>query len=415
MKEKIIQQVPLFSALPYAEIERLADTLRTVEFPNQAIVVREGDRGDWFYIVLAGGIEIIKALGTPDERLLGARGVGEYIGEMSLLNPDGLRTASVRTTTATQMLQMTRADFDALLRRQPLFAYELVRLQSQRLAEAHTATIRDLHEKNLQITRAYEELKAAHLQIVEKEKLERELAVARDIQNSMLPHTLPHLPGFDFGARMQATRAVGGDFYDVIELAPQRVGIAVADVSDKGVPAAIFMALTRSLLRAEASRATSPVQVLQNVNRQLLTMNASDMFVTVLYGILDQTTREFHYARAGHDPPIYLNAAGAFVEPVVQLGQFLGIFPTPPIDEECLTLEPGSTLLVYTDGVTDQINARDEFFGVERLRQALRQPAALRAQPLCDRLFETLNAYRGEAAQSDDVTLVTVKSDNPLR
>lgn len=410
MKEKILQQVLLFSSLPPIEIQHLAETLRTVEFPPKTIVMREGERGDRFYIVLSGEIEIIKAMDTPDERLLGARGEGEYIGEMSLLNPNGLRTASVRTSAATRLLEMTRDDFDALLLRHPLFAYEMVRIQSQRLTEAHNATIRDLHEKNRQITQAFEELKAAHLQIVEKEKLEHELTVAREIQKSILPRTLPRLSGFDFGARMEATRAVGGDFYDLVALGDQRVGIAVADVSDKGVPAAIFMALTRSLLRSEASREASPAQVLQNVNRQLLTMNESNMFVTVLYGVLDQATREFHYARAGHDPPINLDPHGKFVEPVVQLGQFLGIFPSPPIDEERLTLVPGSTLIVYTDGVTDQINERDEFFGIDRLCQSIQQHHALSAQSMCDRLFETLTDYRGGTAQSDDVTFVVVQA-----
>jgi len=410
MKEKIIQHVPLFSSLPQTEIQRLAETLRTREFPPKSIVMREGEHGDSFFIVLSGEIEIVKAMDTPDERLLGARGEGESIGEMSLLNLDGLRTASVRTTTPTQMLEMTRDDFNALLRRQPLFAYEMVRVLSQRLSEAHNKTISDLHEKNRQITQAYEELKAAHLQIVEKEKLERELAVARQIQKSILPLKLPLLDGFDFGARMEATRAVGGDFYDLVALDDHRVGIAVADVSDKGVPAAIFMALTRSLLRSEASREASPVQVLRNVNRQLLDMNESNMFVTVLYGVLDNATREFHYARAGHDPPINLDPDGKFVEPVVRLGQFLGVFPTPPIDEERLTLAPGSTLIVYTDGVTDQVDGQNEFYGIERLQATLQTSRALSAQPMCDRLFETLTEYRGEAAQSDDITFVVAQA-----
>lgn len=410
MKEKILRQVSLFASLPQTEIQQLADSLRTVEFQSQSIVMREGERGNRFYIVLSGEIEIIKAMDTPEERLLGTRGAGEYIGEMSLLNPDGLRTASVRATAATQMLEMTRDDFDALLHRNPLFAYEMVRVQSQRLAEAHNTTIRDLREKNRQITQAYEELKAAHLQIVEKEKLEHELAVARQIQQSILPQTLPHLDRFDFGARMEATRAVGGDFYDLVALDDQRVGIAIADVSDKGVPAAIFMALTRSLLRSEASREPSPVQVLQNVNRQLLDMNESNMFVTVLYGVLDQATREFHYARAGHDPPLQIDPDGNGIEPKIQSGMFLGIFPTPPIDEERLTLASGSTLLIYTDGVTDQINIHNEFFGLDRLRQSIQQQRALSAQRLCDRLFETLRDYRGSADQSDDVTFVAVQS-----
>src|SRR5215211_4859733 len=127
MIETYIGQVPLFAALPHSELELLAETLRQSAIPRDTILFHEGDYGDRFYIVLEGQIEIVKALGTPEERLLGMRGPGEFIGEMSLFQRDGLRTASVRTRLATRLLEMSRGDFDALLHRQPSLAYEMVR------------------------------------------------------------------------------------------------------------------------------------------------------------------------------------------------------------------------------------------------------------------------------------------------
>jgi len=145
---------------------------------------------------------------------------------------------------------------------------------------------RDLQEKNRQLAQAYEELKAAQAQLIEKEKLESELKIAREIQRNILPRSKPQISGLDFGMLIEPMASVGGDFFDYIELDQERVGLVVGDVSDHGVPAAIFMALTYSLLRAEALRATSPGETLRAVNRQLLNMNSSSMFVTVLYGIL---------------------------------------------------------------------------------------------------------------------------------
>ncbi|MDE3090579.1 MAG: SpoIIE family protein phosphatase [Chloroflexota bacterium] len=382
-----------------------------VEVAPNTILFREGEYGDRFFVVVEGEIEIIKALGTADERLIAVRKSGEYVGEMSLLNRDGLRTATVRTRARTRLMVMTRANFDELLHRYPALAYEMVRVLSLRLNEAHGVAIRDLHEKNRQLSDAYEELKAAHAQIVEKEILEKELAIARQIQESILPREMPTLAGFDFGARMESSRAVGGDLFDLFSLDDNRVGIAVADVSDKGVPAAIFMALSRSLLRAEASRVASPVEVLRNVNAHLLEMNDAGLFVTVLYGVLDATTREFHYARAGHELPLKFDATGALDAPAHQAGMSLGLFDDPRLDEQRLTLLAGCTLVINSDGITDQIDEQGVGFDEERLIDAVRALSRHPAQVICDGVFDAVRAYCGNAAQTDDMTIVVVRAE----
>jgi sigma-B regulation protein RsbU (phosphoserine phosphatase) len=304
---------------------------------------------------------------------------------------------------------MTRADFESLLQRQPELAYKIVRVLSLRLEQHQNRTIRDLQEKNLQLTQAYERLKAAQAHLIEKEKMERELEVARGIQQSMVPRKLPHLTGFDFGARMTPARAVGGDFFDFIPMSECTLGIVIGDVSDKGVPAALFMALTSNLLRAEARRASSVSDALHHVHRQLLEINDAGMFVSLLYGVLNGTTREFRYARAGHELPLLCDARGELVGLPYADGQPLGAMDGILLDEQTVVLPSGSTVLLYTDGLTDVLDAQGNQFGLERLRQAFSARRGAPAQVLCDSLLELTAVYRAATPQYDDITLVAVR------
>jgi sigma-B regulation protein RsbU (phosphoserine phosphatase) len=211
---------------------------------------------------------------------------------------------------------------------------------------------------------------------------------------------------------MAPARAVGGDFFDFIPLSRDDLGIVVADVSDKGMSAAIFMALTRSLVRAEASRGVFPAEVLRRINHHLLDMNQAEMFVTVLYGILHGQNGEFLYARAGHELPILLDAAGEAVAIPHGRGQLLGLLPDVDLDEQMITVPQGGRLLFCTDGVTDAVNAIDEQFGLQRLLAAAQQIPGQSAQSLCDHLQATLLAFQGDAVQFDDITLVVVQAES---
>jgi phosphoserine phosphatase RsbU/P len=405
-----IRQIPLFSTLGGADIGFLGDILHEVHLPAGVLVFHEGDLGDCFYILLEGEVEVVKALATADERILALRYAGEFFGEMSLFEPRGVRTASIRTRTPVCLLQMARPDFDRLLHQRPDVGYEMIRVLSLRLNHSHNATIADLREKNRQLSQAYEELKDAQAQIIEKERMEKELETARWIQQSILPHALPAYPGFDLGAFLMPARAVGGDLYDFIPLPGGALGIVIGDVSDKGVPAAIFMALTYSLLRAEAPRWASPAQVLRSVNGHLIGMNDAGMFVTVLYGVLYGKERRFTYARAGHDLPIQLDGAGNL--PVCEhgSGNMLGVFDTPALDEQTIHLEPGGLLLLYTDGATDVTNEQGERFGRERLQELVQTNAHGSAQALCAAVWASLAAYQGSSPQFDDAALIAVRA-----
>lgn len=415
MKEKLLARAPLFKELPEDEIQKLAETLSVREVPPGTILFQEGDVGDHFYIIIQGQIEVIKALGTPEERFIGTRGPGEFVGELSLINRAGLRMASVRSLGPAHLWEMSHDEFDALLHRQPSMAFELINVLSQRLTTAHDTTIEDLQLKNKELTRAYEELKAAQAQIIEKERLERELQVASEIQSSILPQTLPELTGYDFGAMMVPARAVGGDFYDIISLSPNKVGIVIGDVADKGVPSAIFMAQTHALLYAMASRNASPSRVLRRVNQLLLKIGESSLFVTALYGVLDKRTNIFSYSRAGHELPIIVTSDGQVELAPYDQGQLLGILEKPLLDEQTVNIPPGGMILLYTDGVTDARHPSGDSFGMECLTRELEHLGNGSAQEQCDKLWETLWDFQDKTAQEDDVTMVTVRSVLEIR
>lgn len=401
-----ISQVPLFRSLPDSEISFLVQALRRLELQAGSLLCREGDHGDTFYIILAGEVEIVKSLGEKSEQFLGVRGPGGYFGEMSLLIPDGRRTASVRTRTAATLAVLNRADFEDLLQRRPILAYEMVRELSLRLRKSDNDTIRDLTDKNRQLEAMYRALQAAQAQIVEKEKLEHELSLARRIQMSILPQNFSFFDDFTFGARMEPARSIGGDLYDFISLDANRVGIAIGDVSGKGIPAAMFMALFCSLLRVEAVNTQSPAAVLQGVNQHLLVLEQARMFVTALYGVLDRRDRTFTYARAGHLIPLLFDRDGGVVPLAWGQGQLLGFFEDLQLDEQTVILPPGSTLVLYTDGAFDAQDPQGDRFGLDHFVAATAACVGNPAQELCDRLVQKLLDYQGQDGQFDDITLV---------
>jgi serine phosphatase RsbU (regulator of sigma subunit) len=408
MNRKILAQVPLFKDLPEQELDHLSGMLHVRELPPDTLLFSEGDVGDRFYTVIYGEVEVIKALGTTEEWVLGIRGPGEFIGELSLLNRNGLRTASVRSVGEAALWEMTLAEFDEILYRYPQMAFEVVRVLSKRLVEGENATVLDLREKNRQLAQAYLELQQAQVQLIEKEKMEHELQLAYRIQMSILPQEMPHLPCFDFGARVVPARAVGGDFYGVIPLSADKVAIFVGDVSDKGVPSAIFMARTHALLSAEAHRRATPAQVLKRVNRLLAEIGSAPLFVTVLYGVLDCRNGQFSYARAGHELPIIADAVGGVRLVSWGEGQLLGVMDDPQIDEEQVAIPNGGTLLLYTDGILDGRNPHGEPFGVKRLQAQLAKLVGSGAKVTCDQILQALLAFQDGSPQDDDITLLAI-------
>ncbi len=409
--ECLLANTPLFNSLPAEEWSRLARAMTVIELPAGTVLFREGDPSDHFYIVLAGDVEIVKAFGTPEELVLGVRDAGDFIGEMGLLNQDRLRTATVRTRKGTRCLQIPSGEFNALLSRFPAMVCQMASVLSARTTLAENDTIRALREKNLELRQAYEELRAAQAQLVEKEKLEHELQLAREIQRGLLPAHLPYWAGYDFGALMVPARAVGGDFFSVFAVDEERMALVVGDVMGKGVPAALFMAQTHALLRAIACADLSPGETLRQVNRLLLKMNGKELFVTLVYGILQNRTGVFEYARAGHELPLLRSQAGQIRFAPAGEGMPLGILDDLVLDENHLILSPGESLLLYSDGVTDGSDGAGHYFGPEGLMGAMRNASNQSAQLICQSVLQAATDFQGSEPQFDDITMLAVRRE----
>ena len=404
----LISKIPLFAGLPHPELEHLMDTLSERNFEAGELLIREGEADEQFYILLGGEAEVIKALDTPDERLLAIRTHGTIFGEMSIFDPQGCHTASVRARTPAQTLEMTRTDFDRLLHRYPKLAYDMVRQMSRRLEDTENTTILDLREKNRQLTQAYQELQAALEQVVIKERLDKELSIARQIQESILPDTIPNLEGFDIAALTVPARAVGGDYYDFIPINRHRCGLVIGDACDKGIPAALFINLTNSIVHIEAPRNPSPEATLQLVNHHILEMSHTGMFVTLLYGILDVSGR-FDYCRAGHPFPLVFDGDMQLVENTSSPGMPLGITEEILLDAQTLIIPPGGLMVIFSDGLSEAMNSEEDQFGIDRLAAELPKINQLPAPQLCSQIWKMVQGFVGEQPQSDDFTVIVIK------
>jgi sigma-B regulation protein RsbU (phosphoserine phosphatase) len=279
--------------------------------------------------------------------------------------------------------------------------------QKARFTQAEVALLRALaNQAALAIQRA--ELIDARIR---EERLQHELELAREVQQSVLPRIFPDVPGYTFAACNQPARQVGGDLYDVFRLDEEHFGVVIADVSGKGMPAALYMALTRSLLLAEARRERSPREVLLSVNRLLREIGDPHMFVTVFYGVIAAPARRLTYARAGHDYPLLLRDGTAVA--LGGRGIVLGSFDNKEIrlSEEQLELAAGDRLVLYTDGMTDVFAPNGQRFELDRLKQVLQKHARQPLEALCTATFADLAAYQGSAEQFDDMTLLVIGVD----
>jgi sigma-B regulation protein RsbU (phosphoserine phosphatase) len=408
MSKSLLARIPFFAELPDSELDRMISELDVVNLRSGEILFREGDPGEHLFIVVSGQLEVVMGPGLENEIVLNVVREEEYIGEMSLIQPDGHRTTSARARGDVVLLSMSRVQFKDLLHRHPELAKSMVSVLSQRLVHTNVQTVTVLTEKNRQLQKAYDELKAAQEQLIEKERMERELQVAADIQMSILPDRLPLHPHLDFGGRILPARQVGGDFYDVFDLGDGKFGILIGDVADKGVPSAIFMARAHALIIAEADSVTSPGDVLRKVNTHITRLEKSTQFVTALYGVLDTKTNEFSYARAGHEPPLLLDENGDVQRLPYQPGMALGLWEHIALDEYSFVLPKDCLLVMYTDGMTDCRNPKGEPFGLERVKQTIMELRDASAQQKCDQLIAELARYQGGSKQDDDVTLVAV-------
>ena len=245
-------------------------------------------------------------------------------------------------------------------------------------------------------------------EIRSRERLDQELAVARLIQQNFLPRRVPELDGWGVAADYRPAREVGGDFYDFIDLPDGRLGIVIGDVTDKGVPAALVMAATRSVLRASAQRLLEPGAVLERVNEHLCPDIPENMFVTCLYGVLEPDTGRLVFANAGHNLPVV--SVDGVVSELRARGMPLGLMTGMNYEETEAVLEPGAHLLLYSDGVTEAHDPSREMFGSDRLAEQMAQSSDVAGGPLIASLLDSLARFTdGVAEQEDDITLVAIR------
>ena len=242
------------------------------------------------------------------------------------------------------------------------------------------------------------------------ESVSRELALAGQIRSDFLPDTLPDVPGWQLAAMLEPARETSGDFYDVIPLPSGRLGVLIADVADKGMGAALFMALSRTLLWTYAVEYnTQPELVLSAANRRILADTRAGLFVTVFYGVLDPTSRELMYANAGHNPPYLLSARdGNMIQELDRTGVPLGIIDGGKWQQRVVRIAPGDVLLLYTDGITEAQNAQEAFFDEDRLREVVRANQGRSAPDIQDSVIAQVSAFVGDAPQYDDITLMVI-------
>jgi sigma-B regulation protein RsbU (phosphoserine phosphatase) len=250
-----------------------------------------------------------------------------------------------------------------------------------------------------------------HQEALERRSLERELELARDIQASFLPRGCPRIPGYDIAAYYSPARHVGGDFYDFIEMAGDdiQLGLLIADVTDKGVPAALFMALSRTLLRANAIDGKPPATVLEQTNRLILADSHAGLFVTCFYAVLHAASGTLTFANGGHNYPLLYRQASGELRVLRAQGIVLGIVPEPHFEQSHETLVSGDVVLFYTDGVTEAMNSQHDLFGEDRLEAVLRQHHQRPAHEIIQAVLEAVEAFGEGESQSDDITMVVVR------
>jgi serine phosphatase RsbU (regulator of sigma subunit) len=251
-----------------------------------------------------------------------------------------------------------------------------------------------------------------YAQTLEHQKVEQELALAGEIQASFLPGTLPDILGWELAVTLEPARQTSGDFYDVIPLPNDRLGILIADVADKGTGAALFMALSRTLIRTYAvEHHTRPDYALRVANNRILADTQADLFVTIFYGVLDPRTGTLTYCNGGHNPPLLLKAHhGEQVHTLTRTGLPLGLFWGGTWEQKTVQIDVGDVLVLYTDGVTEAQDRTEQFFGKQRMLTVIRAHEAGSAQEIQTALMQEIHRFVGDAphALRDDIALIVL-------
>lgn len=419
---ELMRRLPLFDGFSDVDLMRLATTVREQRLEAGEVLFFQGEEGSECFVILSGEMEVLAHPGRVEMRLE-VRAAGQLIGEMALIDPSP-RSATVRALSGSRLAVLNEQHFTTLMRSNPELTFDLLRSGTARLRRTSQQLIADLETKNAELSRAYEELKSAQNERIRLNRMDEELAVARRIQELFLPRRLPQPAGWQVAAFNRGAQAVGGDFFDCIELPGGQIGLVVADVCGKGVPAALFVALTRSLLRA-ASLAPWAFQEGGGLDADTVLAGAmwftndyiagehgeSNMFITLFYGVLEPETGVLSYINAGHNDPLIISPGGAAIRMLESSALPVGIVGGQVFETSETTIAPGETLVGFSDGITEAMNAAGEPYGDDRLLEILGRHAGAPAQALVETIAHAVDEYVAGAPQADDMTLLIISRE----
>ena len=368
--------------------------------PDLELLVRQRMRreirsGKFAFLFASDGVEALETLGEHHD-------IDLVLSDINMPRMDGLT------------LLERLPDVDTDLRTVMISAYgdmKNIRKAMNRGAFDFVTKPIDFDDLRVTIGRGLRQLEMWRNAEVSRDKLltlQSELDVANSMQQSILPKKFPKTEQYQLYGSMAPARNVGGDFFDIIRLEQERIGIAIADVSDKGIPAALFMMSSRTLLKGAAVGCEDPGTVVTVVNDQLHDGNEANMFVTLFYAVFDPGSGMVNYANGGHNPPLIVHKDGSSSVLPLTGGIALGVAPNFEFTSDQLRLEPGEALVLYTDGVSEAENADSEEFGMDRLQAVFAGSPLLNAQRANDAVFEAVREFARDRSQSDDIACLVL-------
>lgn len=397
----------VFQGLEERTLDVLREMAQSRTYPPGTVLCRQGEVEETFYIVVSGRVGVTRTEADGEEHLLAMCGPNDYFGELALLDKRP-RMATCTTVIETTVVEITAEVFARLVEESPAVAYTITNQVLATMRDLDRRALEALTAKNKALQQAYDELRAAQAELVEKERLERELEIAADVQRTLLPARLPQYEDYSFAAYLEPARHVGGDYYDVIELDDEHVALVMADVVDKSVHAALYMAVTRTLFRTASRRSAAPAEVALAVHAGMMDTSTAEMFVTAFYGVLHRASGRLTYVVAGQERPL-LARPGQPVRALEGKGRFLGMIDPLHLAEYGLEMEREDRLLLFSDGLTDAPNQAGERYGYGRLEAALGVCRAWPVTDLVNYIAEDVQTWCQGVSAFDDITLLAVE------
>ena len=425
--EELLRRQPIFAQFDRASLAAVARRCGFASFAEGEALMRQGEAGDFACLILEGEVDVCIEIPAGSVHLATV-GRHRIIGELGAF-ADMPRTATVLARTPVVAITIERASLMRLAADYPVIAFTVIAELGRRLSlmnrplayltYAADALARDQYDEAMlaeltketgqlaNFARAFAEMAA---EIRSKQQRRQEMQAAAELQKSILPGPLARdgtLAAIDLHAEMQPAREIGGDFYDYFTLPDGRLALTVADVSGKGIPAALFMAISRTVLRGVAGREGMAARMTE-ANRQLAADNQASMFVTMFHAVLDPLSGRLRYCNAGHNPPYLLRRAGGW-QMLEATGCPFGISTELPHDIGETVMRPGDALFLYSDGITESFDAAGEAYGTARLEAALTAGRGLTARALVGHVVADALRFAAGAEQSDDITALALR------